>query len=349
MSHAWQSAHPTPRAKTQSARAAGYLMLAGGAIGVLLVALPPRAADADWAVAVVSGLALGLGAILLALRRALPETLLGLVVALGTVMITFTTHEGGAAGTADNEMLYVWVCLYAFYFFSLPHAIGQLALVGLAYGWQLWDQPIPDGALTSWTVTMATLSVAGLIVAKLHGAVDRLVADLSERAHVDSLTGALNRRALENRGALELARARREGTPVSMLAIDIDHFKTLNDGFGHGVGDDVLRYVAKALAATTRAVDAVARLGGDEFVVILPGATPEEAHAVANRLRDSVRAGDGGHTPPVTLSIGVATRPPAGDSLESLWHAADVALYEAKRVGGNEIRTSRRAPAAATA
>jgi diguanylate cyclase (GGDEF)-like protein len=349
MGHAWRSLNSGPRAKTQSARAAGVLMLAGGAIGALAVALPPRAEGAEWAIGLVSLAALGLGATLLLLRRPLPEPLLGVVVTAGTAMITFTTYEGGAAGTTDNEMLYVWVCLYAFYFFSLPHALAQLALVGLTYGWQLSDQPLADGALTSWMVTMSTLSVAGLIVARLHGAVDRLVGDLSERAHVDSLTGALNRRALEERAALELARARREGTPVSMLAIDIDHFKTLNDGYGHGVGDDVLRYVATALAGATRAVDAVARLGGDEFVVILPGATPEEARAVADRLRDSVRAGDGGRTPPVTLSIGIATRPPSGDSIESLWHHADVAMYEAKRAGGNEIRASRRAPAAAIA
>jgi diguanylate cyclase (GGDEF)-like protein len=332
------------------ARAAGVLMLAGGLVAAVAVLLPPQAESADRLVAVTAAVAIAIGAALLLTRRTIAEPILGAVVLLGTAMVTFATREAGdAAGIADNEMLYVWIVLYSFYFLSFPHALAQLALVGLAYGWALADASSTDGAITPWVVTMSTLSVAGLLVARLHHSVDQLVTSLSEHAHVDSLTGAMNRRALEERAALELARARRDGNQVSMLAIDIDHFKTLNDGFGHAAGDDALRYVATELAGATRAVDAVARLGGDEFVVLLPGATAEEARAVANRLRDSVRAGDGGRTPPVTLSIGIATQPPSGASIETLWHHADLAMYEAKRAGGNEIRISRRAPAAATA
>jgi diguanylate cyclase (GGDEF)-like protein len=332
------------------ARAAGVLMLAGGLVAAVAVLLPPQSESADGFVAVTAAVALAIGAALLLTRRQIPEPVLGVVVALGTAMVTFAIHQGSdAAGVADNEMLYVWIALYSFYFLSFPHALVQLGLVGLAYGWALADASSADGAVTRWIVTMSTLSVAGLLVARLHHSVDQLVSSLAERAHVDSLTGAMNRRALEERAALELARARRDGNPVSMLAIDIDHFKTLNDGYGHAAGDDALRYVATELAGATRAVDAVARLGGDEFVVILPGATADEARAVAKRLRESVRAGDGGRTPPVTLSIGVATQPPSGDSIETLWHHADLAMYEAKRAGGNEIRISRRAPATATA
>jgi len=332
------------------ARAAGVLMLAGGMVAAIAVVLPPQSEPADGIVAVTAAVAIAIGSALLLTRRRVGEPILGLVVALGTAMVTFSSYEGGGGpGIADNEMLYVWICLYSFYFLSFPHALAQLGLVGLAYAGLLTQASGPDGGITPWVVTMSTLSVAGLLVARLHHSVEQLVSSLSERAHVDSLTGAMNRRALEERAALELARARRDGNPVSMLAIDIDHFKTLNDGFGHQAGDDVLRYVATELAGTTRAVDAVARLGGDEFVVILPGATAEEARTVADRLRDSVRGGDGGRTPPVTLSIGVATQPPSGDTIETLWHHADLAMYEAKRAGGNEIRISRRAPTPATA
>jgi diguanylate cyclase (GGDEF)-like protein len=346
MKHSWGLLGAGRRAP--SARAAGALLLAGAAVAAITTLVPPEAERLEWPIAAAGALALVLGGFLFFSGRRVSERYLGLVVALATAMIGLASYSSGTAGAADNEMLYVWVCLYAFYFFSLPHALAQLALVGAAYGGQLFDHAMPDEALSSWIVTMSTLTVVGLFVARLRRAVDRLVGDLSERAHVDSLTGMLNRRGLEERGALELARARRDGKPLSALALDVDHFKLLNDGYGHAAGDAVLRHVAKALAGSIRAVDAVARLGGDEFVVILPGASCEEAKAVADRLRDAVRDRNGGRTPPVTLSIGVATGAPEADSLERLWHSADLAMYEAKRAGGNEIRISRRPAALAT-
>jgi diguanylate cyclase (GGDEF)-like protein len=324
--------------------AAGILMLAGGTIGLLTAALPPAAERSELAVAAAAALALGVGAALVLVRRRIGNPVLGAIVALGTLLITLGTYQaGGGTGTADNEMLYVWICLYSFYFFSLPHALGQLALVGLAYGALLTTAPDADEALSRWIVTMSTLLVAGLIVARLRTAVGNLVGELTERAHVDSLTGALNRRGLEERAALELARARREGTPVSMLAVDVDHFKSLNDGYGHGTGDAVLRFVAAEITRVTRAVDAVARLGGDEFVVILPGADADDAAVIAKRLRNAVLGGNDAEIPPVTLSIGVASSSVAEATLEQVWHAADLAMYEAKRAGGNGVHRSTRA------
>jgi diguanylate cyclase (GGDEF)-like protein len=325
-------------------------MLAGGAIGGLTVALPPAAERSELVVSATAMLAVVLGACLLLIRRPVSNVLLGAFVALGTVLITLATYEaGGGSGTADNQMLYVWICLYAFYFFSLPHALAQLAGVGVAYAGLLAATPATDEAFSRWIVTMAILTVAGLLVARLRGAVENLVDELTERAHVDSLTGTLNRRGLEERAALELARGRRDGTPVSMLAIDIDRFKFLNDGYGHGTGDDVLRFVADEISRVTRSVDAVARLGGDEFAVILPGAGVDEAAVIAKRLRDAVVGGTAGGIPPVTLSIGVASAPASDATLDGVRHAADLAMYEAKRAGGNGIHRSRRTVAVAPA
>ena len=318
-------------------------MLAGGIVGALTIALPPAADHSELAAGAAATVAAVVGAVLLLIRRPVGNPILGGVAALGTALITLGTYEGGSAGgTGDNEMLYVWICLYSFYFFSLPHALGQLTLVGVGYAGVLSLIPATDEALSRWLVTMATLAVAGLIVARLRSAVENLVGELTERAHVDSLTGALNRRGLEERAALELARARRTSTPVSMLAVDIDHFKSLNDGYGHSTGDDVLRFVAAAITRTTRAVDAVARLGGDEFVVLLPGATVDDAAVIAGRLRDAVLSGSNGTIPPVTLSIGVASAQAASTTLEGVWHAADLAMYEAKRAGGNGVHRSLR-------
>lgn len=318
-----------------AARAAGYMMLAGGVLAGVTVLLPPHATGSDALIAVLGAGLAAVGIALIVLQRA-SQPVLGVAVGLGTATIAFATAEGGAVGTGttDNEMLFVWICLFAFNFLSLPHAIGQLALVGTSYAWLLRDLPLGEG-LTRWLVTMSTLLVAGLLVAHLRRSRNRLLGELAERARVDALTGALNRRSFEERATIELARALREGTPVSLLMIDVDGFKRLNDAHGHLAGDAILRSIARRLALETRQADAIARPGGDEFAVLLPGASARDASAVARRL---LVAGLGEEHPAVTLSIGVATGPPPDGTFTSLWREADAAMYEAKRAGGNSAR-----------
>jgi diguanylate cyclase (GGDEF)-like protein len=142
--------------------------------------------------------------------------------------------------------------------------------------------------------------------------------------------------ALEERAILELARARRDGMPLSLVVIDLDDFKEHNDSRGHPAGDEALRSVANGLRRETRQIDAVARLGGDEFGVLLPGTPAAQALVVANRLRDLAWADN---DVLMTLSIGVATSDEVSD-FERLWNAADAAMYEAKRSGGDAVRTT---------
>jgi diguanylate cyclase (GGDEF)-like protein len=336
----WASVEPRRDGELRT-RAFGWLMLAGGALGIVTVALPPAATGSDTAVLGLSVVSVLVGLALLTVRRELPEWALGTVMLSATALITFATHEGGPGetGTADNEMLYVWVCLCSFYFFALPHALGQLIAVGVAYALLLGDHGgiAFEDAATRWLVTMTTLLVAGLLIARLRDALHRLVAELGDRARLDSLTGLLNRRALEERAAVELARSRRDSTPVGILVADIDGFKALNDRLGHPAGDQVLLHVARALAEETRDVDAVARLGGDEFVVLLPGTTSTAALLIAERLRSTVERSASDARLRITLSIGVATGIGAAHGLEELWKAADRAMYEAKRAGGNRV------------
>lgn len=320
-----------------AARAAGLMMIAGGMLATVTVILPPRAAGSD---ALILGLAMGLvslGVMLLGLRRA-SEVGLGIALAIGTVAITLATREGGLVGTGtnDNEMLYVWICLFAFNFLSMPHAFAQLALIGASYAWLLSGVPLDEGA-SRWLVSLSTLLVAGLLVAHLRRSRNRLVDELTHRARVDGLTGALNRRSFEERAEAELARAQADGTPVSLVIIDVDGFKRLNDEHGHPTGDAILRRIANRLELETRQTDAIARPGGDEFAVLLPGAASAAALAVAERL---LSAGVSDDEPGVTLSIGVATGPPDDGSFGSLWEQADAAMYEAKRAGGNAARVA---------
>jgi diguanylate cyclase (GGDEF)-like protein len=314
-------------------------MLAGGALAGLTVALPPEAAHSDLLVLVCGALSAAAGAAALLARREIPEPGVAVLGIFGTVLITLATYEGGvAAGTADNEMLYAWIGVFSFYFLSLPYALAQLGAVGVAYGWLLSAQGTPlDEALTRWVVTLGTLLVVGILVARLRRRLDRLVTELTDRARLDDLTRLLNRHALEDRAAVEFARAARGGEPVGILICDIDDFKTINDSLGHPAGDQVLRRTATVFEQETREIDAVARIGGDEFAVLLPGVRLERAEAIADRLRVAVRRSAGDMHLRLSLSVGVAVTPQSGHTLDELWKAADRAMYEAKRSGGDAV------------
>ena len=332
-----------PQSRILRTRAFGALMVAGGALAGATVLLPPAATGSDALVLAVGAVATAVGIALLLVRRDVPDWPLVLVAALGTILITIATYEGGfdGTGTADNQMLYIWVCLFSFYFFRVRVALLELAVVGLAYAWLLAGQGITAAdAFTRWGVTMTSLLIAGALVAKLRRSNDGLVSELSDRARIDPLTGLLNRRALEERATVEFARARRGRGSVAILVADIDHFKTINDSLGHPAGDQVLRRVAAVLLEETRDIDAVARLGGDEFAILLPGTKAVTARQIAERLRVAVRRSAGDMHLRLSVSVGVAVGPPDGNTLDQLWKAADRAMYLAKRSGRDAVATA---------
>jgi two-component system cell cycle response regulator len=167
---------------------------------------------------------------------------------------------------------------------------------------------------------------------------------LEELATTDALTRLLNRRALLDRISVEVDRARRFKSHLSLLMVDIDHFKSINDRHGHLAGDAVLRQLAALLASLARTIDVVARYGGEEFVVILPETMLDGAITFAERLRERAERHvfDVGTKHPLhlTCSVGVATFPsPRVASTEDLFARADEALYRAKSGGRNQVRT----------
>jgi len=165
-----------------------------------------------------------------------------------------------------------------------------------------------------------------------------------ELAVTDQLTGLHNRRYMDGQLTALVERAGQGGEPVCLLAIDIDHFKKINDGFGHDVGDDVLREFAVRLASNVRAVDLPVRHGGEEFLVVMPDTRIEDARRIAERLRLHVagspfRVMGGAESLDVTISIGVAVSLPGETTPEGLLKRADAAMYEAKASGRNRVIT----------
>jgi diguanylate cyclase len=173
-------------------------------------------------------------------------------------------------------------------------------------------------------------------------------ARLSQAAGTDPLTGQFNRRAMSELLEQLHQRAGVARTRLSVVMLDIDHFKAINDRYGHLVGDQVLQAVAQTLRTQLRAQDQLARWGGEEFLAVLPGADADSVRAITERLRQGVealRVRVGNHEVRVTCSLGVASCGPRMASLDRLIREADSALYRAKRSGRNRVCEAVAAPA----
>jgi diguanylate cyclase (GGDEF)-like protein len=164
--------------------------------------------------------------------------------------------------------------------------------------------------------------------------------DLRRLANIDALTGILNRRSFVERAEVEIMRARRAGKPLCVLMLDIDHFKQINDTYGHAGGDTALRALAQTLRGAIRPSDLLGRLGGEEFAVLLPDTAPEAALVLAERLRavvDQSLVNFGGLAIRQTVSIGCAAGLDGEAGLDALLRDADHALYAAKAAGRNRV------------
>ena len=190
--------------------------------------------------------------------------------------------------------------------------------------------------LNNRRLAVTVADMVALAVANL-----RLRERLSRQSLRDPLTDLFNRRAMEETLAIELHRARRDGSTVSVVMVDIDHFKRFNDTYGHTTGDELLRRIASLILNNIREGDIACRYGGEEFLVILPSASAITAVQRAELLRDSVAQlifpDDRPILGQVTLSLGVATFPQHGTQWDELVQSADAALYDAKRHGRNQV------------
>ncbi len=293
--------------------------------------------------------------------------------------------SGQRAGVTRGRMALGGICLLACLceFFLPPGRmfVVQASVValffagtGLICGWRGWRYRNIGDAIIAYAAAMMTLGMpfaiyyylmAGerahgeAITLGVHSAAYALIAigflasvvieyqqHLSNLATMDPLTRLLNRRGLEDALQISRAQAARRGLPTSAIMVDIDHFKQVNDSFGHEVGDHVLRQVADIISRMTRSSDVVARTGGEEFLIILPETELESARLLAERIREAI-----GQRPllvdfqriGVTVSLGVASV--VGNvNLDELSLEADRAMYLAKRGGRNRVASVEHRP-----
>ncbi len=231
-----------------------------------------------------------------------------------------------------------WAASLMFCVIALCAIVTGLSQLGPNWPWPWLDSPFETRqfvlSFVSVTLSILTSFVLGYIV------VMRLVGRLEHLSLHDGLTGLLNRRAIEAMLARETQRLERFNQPFSILLIDIDHFKHVNDQLGHPAGDQVLMEVARRLQAEAREVDHVARYGGEEFCVLLPHTEHEGALQAAERLRESVCERPiawGTVNVPVTISMGLVCADNPQETLQSLLRRADAALYQAKEGGRNMV------------
>ncbi|CAH0284977.1 MULTISPECIES: GGDEF domain-containing protein [unclassified Arthrobacter] len=188
------------------------------------------------------------------------------------------------------------------------------------------------GSVPMTVFSMVTLVVASFTMAEL--SYEQQTRDLRARATVDGLTGLLNRSAFLDLAENELRRLRRTGTTASLILADLDHFKTINDQFGHSAGDSALQAFARACAGSVRSTDLVGRYGGEEFILLLPGVTPDRAQEIAADISVRLHQTGSAAVPRLpTVSYGIASTGSGPDGLDAAVVLADAALYQAKTLG----------------
>ncbi|MGI8609810.1 MAG: GGDEF domain-containing protein [Candidatus Dormibacteria bacterium] len=298
----------------------GAMLYGAGAALVLVFLLLPHPTEAGRLQIVVSGIIAALVTALLVVGRDwLPAWLFPMLTAAGTALISALSMGDGTHPSAFL-LLYIWAAVYSFYFYPLSIAIFQSAWIAACSAFVLGLTTPGEFPLFRWLMITVTSVMAGL-------AVRQLVVQVGRLADHDAGTDVFSRRAYHIEIEREISRARRSGRPLSLVVLDLDNFKRLNDAHGHVRGDRHLRATAQLWQRQLRVNDFLARYGGEEFVAILPSASVHHAGVTADRLRASVPDGE-------TASAGVAEWD-GKEGATALFGRADAALYRAKAAGRN--------------
>lgn len=327
-----------PAAARPVALAQAYLAAGAAVTGTAAALLPHPAYFNVTGLLAVQGAAALWALFMFAGAGRIPFWVLRLGPALATVMTTAAVYFSGDA-TSGYSLLYLWVGLYVFYFpLSKLDAAANVLWAAGNYAIAIAITPTaPAGAenatINHFVLTLGTLITAATLLTYLRERVERLLSRLTDAARTDALTGLPNRVALHEILERELARARPERRAVSLMVVDIDRFKRVNERYGISVGDDIVRRFGLLLEDKSRLIDFVGRSGGEEFAVVMPEADQNDAYLVAEEMLEHVRRSFGAPHVEITASIGVATIPSHAENPAGLLAAADQALGAAKALG----------------
>jgi diguanylate cyclase (GGDEF)-like protein len=269
-------------------------------------------------------------AVLVAVGPRLPRRALALLGPLGVALIAYALVT--TPGPGDAAVLYALPVFWTTFFFGRRGAASILGCVAVGHAIALVAMPASDAYPGRWLDVIVSASGVALVVLVLEHRNEMLLERLAEEARTDPLTGLLNRRGFDEHAARELAHVGRDGTSIALATFDIDHFKQVNDEFGHVVGDRVLVHLARVLAVQSRGLDVAARLGGEEFAVLMPGSDRAGAEAFTERVRAALATTGPGGLPQVRVSAGVIATSEAID-VQLMLEQVDRALYAAKRSG----------------
>jgi diguanylate cyclase (GGDEF)-like protein len=324
--------------------ALAFLLLAGAGLGSLNLAVDGvlRGGPSRWLYAATMGLCLAVAVALLVRRRAGAWTTFGLVL-LGDLIYVVVSLTIDDPVRYSTPLMLLFAAFIGAWFLGPWMLTVHMLLIPVACTVALWDSYDNRAAMVIQVVVSAgMLNSASLGVFLLRRRIERLLAATEAASRVDPLTGLHNRRYLAEQATRVWRQARRDGTRVVAMVLDLDHFKEVNDAHGHAAGDALLQAVARSLSATVRPADLLARTGGEEMVVVGMVSDSDEAARLGERLRTAVTGTrtEAGHA--VTVSIGLAlVRPVDGDdATSSLWRLvdrADAAMYEAKRSGRDRV------------
>jgi diguanylate cyclase (GGDEF)-like protein len=315
----------------------GYMFAFAALLSPMSLVVPHQDGYNAAGIIAVTVVAAATAVVLLLLRKRPPDAAVHAIAVLGALLTAATIHFTNGLPNAAS-LFYLWIVLFVFYFFVWRLALAHLAVVLILYTLNAIGTDSDYPLFGNVIATISALAGAGAIVAALRRRINSLTAALVETALTDELTGLSNRRAFTDDFRRAIARAGRTGEPLALAVADLDHFKNINDAYGHPVGDQVLSRFAALMQSSVRAGDVAARLGGEEFAVLFIGADPAAAGGFAERLRAETERTFTEDGPEITVSIGVANWR-ADDPVESvdLMRRADQALYEAKNAGRNRV------------
>ena len=317
------------------AGAAAWFASTGALIVLAAIALPHPAGVDEPGLALVAAVLVAMALIALLLQGSLPRWLFYAGCLLGSAAASAALYWWGE-GSYYAALAYLCPALYAFHFFALRAALLYVAATGAMFAAVLLARDSETATVATWLATVGTLLSGGLLVAVVRRRVLEMVSGLSDAVRRDPLTNMLNRRGFEEVFDVEIERARRAGQSLSMIVVDLDRFKEINDRFGHPAGDDALRRVGAIVLESKRSWDAAARIGGEELAILSPDTDEHGAYILAERIRTSIEAAFAASGPaPLTVSFGIVTYPRHGQTTGALIQAADRALYAAKRLGRN--------------